>query len=290
MKEILFKGCGSAICTPFINNEINFTELESFIEFQIKNNINSLIISSPLGEDHTLSLGEKILLAEFVLDKVNNRIPVIFYFSTFITEKELDILNFISDLGINGFLIPIPKYINYKDEDIIYYYSTIAQNISKPIIISDNNDNVSPFTYFELSRLDNIVGIEFSSFTNNILEISNLCQNTLSLYSGNDCINLPILSIGGIGCISTISNVIPNYMSNLILTSLNGDFKTSSNLNLKVNELQTILSTHNSVSILKSMLNFLDFNFGKPKFPSKLLSKEQSFELITKLEFLLNTK
>ena len=219
MKDIIFKGCGTAICTPFDEKgEVNYDVFEKFIEFQIENKVDSIIVCGTTGDSATMSVDEKKEVIEFVVKKVNKRIPVIAGTGSNNTIEAVNMTKYAESVGADGVLIVTPYYNKTTQKGLIKHYERIAQNTNLPIILynvpSRTGVNIEPETCVELSKIKNIVGIkEASGNVSQIAKIASLCGNELAIYSGNDDQILPVLSIGGIGVISVMSNIKPEYIN-----------------------------------------------------------------------------
>lgn len=203
MKEVIFKGCGTALVTPFTNDGINFEELRKLIEFQILEGADSLIICGTTGESSTMSLEEKKSVIEFSIKIANNRIPIIAGTGGNNTSEVIKLSKFAEKVGANGLLIVTPYYNKTTQLGIISHYSKISKNVNIPIILynvpSRTGLNIEPKTCLELSKIPNIVAIkEASGNISQVAKISSLCKDSLSIYSGNDDQIVPILSLGGI--------------------------------------------------------------------------------------------
>lgn len=272
MKKILFKGCGTALATPFTENGINFKEFEKLIEFQINEGSDSLIVCGTTGESATMTLEEKKELIKFAVKKVNGRIPVIAGTGSNCTQNTIALSNYAEGIGVDGLLIVTPYYNKTTQEGLIKHYSKIAKNTNSPIVLynvpSRTGINISPATCLELSKIENIVAIkEASGNLSQIAEIASLCKNNLNIYSGNDDQILPILSLGGIGVISVLSNIMPKYTHELTQNFFDGNILKSTQMQLSVIPLiKTLFSEVNPIPI-KSALNLIGFNFGIPRLP-----------------------
>ena len=285
MKQIIFKGCGTALVTPFTKNNINYNSLQKIIEFQISEHINSIIILGTTGEASTMSDFEKYNVIKFSINIINKKVPIIVGTGSNSTKKAIENSLQAKELGADALLIVTPYYNKTTQNGIIKHYTKIANSCNLPIIIynipSRTGLNIEPKTCFELSKIPNIVAIkEASSNISQIIKIKNLCKDELQIYSGNDDQILPILSIGGIGAISVISNILPNTISTMINNYLEhknfDDFiNTQINLIPLINEL---FSETNPIPI-KEALNILGYNVGNPRLPLLPLSQKHKIKL-----------
>lgn len=238
MKKNLFIGCGTALVTPFTEDSINFIELEKLLEFQIEQGADSIIICGTTGESSTMSLKEKKEVIEFAVKIVHKRIPVIAGTGGNNTKEVITLSQYAEEVGVDGLLLVTPYYNKTTQAGLVAHYSEIAKNVTLPIILynvpSRTGVNIEPKTCFELSKISNIVGIkEASGNLSQIAEIASLCKDDLWIYSGNDDQILPILSLGGIGVISVLSNLAPKFVHNMVFDYLSGNFTLAKDSQIK---------------------------------------------------------
>ncbi len=272
MKKVIFKGCGTAIITPFNENGVNFEEFRKLIEFQIENNVDSIIVCGTTGEASTMSTKEKKETIEFALKTANKRVPIIAGTGGNCTESVIEFTKWAESVGVDGALIVTPYYNKTTQDGLIAHYSAIAKNTNLPIILYSvpgrTGVNILPATCKKLAEIPNIVAIkEASGNLSQIAEISNLCKDELYIYSGNDDQILPILSVGGIGVISVLSNIAPNYTHNIVFNFLNGKIDEAINAQLKAIPLIKALFCEVNPIPIKAALNMLGYNVGIPRLP-----------------------
>lgn len=290
MKDIIFKGCGTAICTPFDEKgEVNYDVFEKFIEFQIENKADSIIVCGTTGESATMSVDEKKEVIEFVVKKVNKRIPVIAGTGSNNTIEAVNMTKYAESVGANGALIVTPYYNKTTQKGLIKHYERIAQNTNLPIILynvpSRTGVNIEPETCVELSKIKNIVGIkEASGNVSQIAKIASLCGNELAIYSGNDDQILPVLSIGGIGVISVMSNIKPEYVHNMICEYKKGNIEKAEEMQIKALELINLLFCEVNPIPIKSALRIIGYDFGEPRLPLVKMSDENLIKLESALK------
>lgn len=201
MKDILFKGCGTAIVTPFNEeNKIDFDEFEKLINFQIDNGVSSIVVCGTTGEAATLSGEEKQELIRYCVKIVNKRVPVIAGIGSNNTKTVIENEIFAQKVGVNGLLAVTPYYNKTTQKGLVEHFKVIAENTDLPIILynvpSRTGVDISPNTYWELSKIKNIVATkEASGDISKVLQIRHLCQEDLNIYSGNDDQIIPFLSI-----------------------------------------------------------------------------------------------
>ena len=289
MKKIIFKGCGTAIITPFDENGINFDEFKKLIEFQIENKADSIIVCGTTGESSTMTIDERKKTIKFAVETANKRIPVIAGTGGNCTVSAIEITKYAESIGADGALIVTPYYNKTTQEGLIAHYQSIAYNTNLPIILynvpSRTGLNISPSTCKELSKIENIVAIkEASGNLSQIAEIANLCKENLNIYSGNDDQITPILSVGGIGVISVLSNIMPEYTHNIVHDFLNGNIKSSMEAQIKVIPLIKALFCEVNPIPVKSALNMIGFNVGTPRLPLIEMSEKGKEKLSNELK------
>lgn len=284
MKKIIFKGCGTAIVTPFTEDGVNFEEFGRLIEDQIKNKVDSIIVCGTTGEASTMTLEEKKETIKFAVEKVNKRIPVIAGTGGNCTKSVIEMTKYAESIGVDGALIVTPYYNKTTQEGLIAHYKMIAENTSLPIIMYSvpgrTGVNILPSTCLELSKIENIVAIkEASGNLSQVAEIASLCRDNLNIYSGNDDQILPILSVGGIGVISVLSNVAPLYTHEMIEKYEKGNIKEATKMQLDAIKLINALFCEVNPIPVKEALNMLGWNMGKPRLPLVKLSAKGKVQM-----------
>lgn len=272
MKKIIFKGCGTAIVTPFDENGVNLKEFEKLIESQIANKVDSIIVCGTTGESSTMTIDERKQTIEFAVKTVNGRIPVIAGTGGNCTQSVIEFTKWAESIGVDGALIVTPYYNKTTQDGLIAHYSAIASETKLPIILysvpSRTGVNILPQTCKKLSEIENIVAIkEASSNLSQIAEIANLCKDNLNIYSGNDDQITSILAVGGIGVISVLSNIAPEYTHNIVENFEKGNLKESIDSQLKAIPLIKALFCEVNPIPVKAALNMLGYNVGTPRLP-----------------------
>lgn len=272
MKKIIFKGCGTAIVTPFDENGVNLKEFEKLIESQIANKVDSIIVCGTTGESSTMTIDERKQTIEFAVKTVNGIIPVIAGTGGNCTQSVIEFTKWAESIGVDGALIVTPYYNKTTQDGLIAHYSAIASQTKLPIILysvpSRTGVNILPQTCKKLSEIENIVAIkEASGNLSQIAEIANLCKDNLNIYSGNDDQITSILAVGGIGVISVLSNIAPEYTHNIVENFEKGNLKESIDSQLKAIPLIKALFCEVNPIPVKAALNMLGYNVGTPRLP-----------------------
>ena len=273
MKDIIFKGCATAIVTPFDENDnINFDMFKRLIDFQINNRVDAIVVCGTTGEASILSKEEKEELIKYCVKVVNKRVPVIAGVGSNNTKAVIENESYAEKVGVDGLLAVTPYYNKTTQKGLVEHYKIIAENTSLPMILYNvpgrTGVDISPDTYLELSKVKNIVATkEASGDISKVLKIRNLCKDNLNIYSGNDDQIVPILSLGGIGVISVLSNVMPKYTAEMVEKYLNGEVWEASNMQIEVSNLIELLFKEVNPIPVKYALNVMGFDCGRLRGP-----------------------
>ncbi len=272
MKDIIFKGCGTALVTPFTEKGINFEEFGKIIEDQISNNIDSLIVCGTTGESATMTDSERKEVMKFAVDAVKKRVPVILGTGSNCTRVAVELTKYAENIGADGVLVVTPYYNKTTQDGLIAHYRTIAEATKLPIILynvpSRTGVNILPKTCKELSKIPNIVAIkEASGNLSQVAEISELCKDELAIYSGNDDQIIPILSLGGKGVISVLSNIAPKYVHDMCYDYFNGNINKAKDSQLNaLNLIKALFCEVNPIPV-KEAMNIIGYNCYEPRLP-----------------------
>lgn len=287
MKKIPFKGVCSAVPTPFNKSGVNIKEFKKFLEFQISNSVDSIVVCGTTGESSTMTKEEKIQVIKCAVEVSNGRIPIIVGTGSNNTIQSIEMSKIAEDLGADGVLLVTPYYNKTTQTGLIAHYKAIADSISIPIILynvpSRTGLNINPETCWELSKIENIVAIkEASGNLSQVAQIANLCGDNLHIYSGNDDQAIPICSLGGLGVISVLSNIQPLFVHNMIWEYLNGDIENAKKKQLDAIPLINCLFSEINPIPIKYALNNIGFDFGVPRLPLLEMSEEKKKILLKK--------
>lgn len=272
MKKIIFEGCGTAIVTPFTEDGVNFEEFKKLIEFQIENNVDAIIVCGTTGEASTMTKEEKEETIKFAIDIIAHRAKVIVGTGSNNTKTAIEMSQFAESAGADGILVVTPYYNKTTQQGLIAHYTEIAKSVNLPIIMYSvpgrTGVNILPETCKELSKIENIVAIkEASGNISQVAKIANLCKEDLTIYSGNDDQILPVLSLGGKGVISVLSNIMPKYTHDMVRKYLDGNTQEATKMQLDVIDLTDALFVEVNPIPVKYALNLMGFDFGKPRLP-----------------------
>ena len=239
MKKTIFTGVGTAIITPFDKDgKVDYEAFASLVEFQIENGVNAIVVCGTTGEASTLSDEEHRECISFMVKQVAGRIPVIAGTGSNCTEYAVDMTKFACEAGVDGVLVVTPYYNKTTQKGLVRMYTEIADASTVPVILynvpSRTGVNIEPETYLALSKHPNIVGIkEANGNIGKIVETIALCGDDLDIYSGNDDQIIPLMSMGGKGVISVLSNVMPKETVEMCDKYFAGDTKGAAELQKK---------------------------------------------------------
>ncbi len=288
----LFTGSGVALITPFNeNNEVNFEKLRELLEFHIANRTDAIIVTGTTGESSTMTDEEKLAVIKFSVDVVAGRIPVIAGTGSNNTKHAVWLSQEAEKLGANGLLVVTPYYNKGNESGIYNHYKAIAESVKIPIILYNvpgrTGVNLSIGLVKSLSQIDNIVALKEAS--GNISYAAEIAREIpeIDLYSGNDDMTVPLLSIGGKGVISVSANILPEIVHNMVMAFLNKDIDKARKLQLKYNDLVNTLFIEVNPVPIKEAMNFLGYNVGECRLPLGSMSeknKEVLYKLLKKHE------
>ena len=238
MKAPVFEGVATALITPLNENGINYNAFARLIDWQINEGVNALVVCGTTGESSTLTDKEHKSAIEFAVNEVGGRIPVIAGTGSNDTAYALELTDFSCKAGVDGVLVVTPYYNKATQNGLFKMFTEIADRAAAPVILynvpSRTGVNIAPETVARLSKHPNISGIkEAGGNISAVAEIAALCGDDINIYSGNDDQTVPIMSLGGKGCISVLSNLLPHNTAQMCKKMLAGDTKGALDLQLK---------------------------------------------------------
>ena len=270
----IFKGACVENVTPMTaDGEVNYEVLGEMLEAQIAGGTDAIIICGTTGESATLSEEEHSAVIRYAIKKVNKRIPVIAGTGSNCTATAIKLSKEAEKDGADGLLLVTPYYNKATQKGLIAHYTAIAKAVSLPIILynvpSRTGCNLQPETIAALVKnVKNIVGVkEASGNISQIAKVKLLCGDDIDLYSGNDDQVVPILSLGGIGVISVLSNVAPKETHNMVMDYLNGDVDKARQMQLKAIPLIDALFSEVNPIPVKKALNLMGWEAGPLRAP-----------------------
>ena len=270
----IFKGAGVAIVTPFTQDDkVNFEELGKMIDFQIAVGTDAIIICGTTGESSTLTHEEHDECIKFAVEHTAGRVPVIAGTGSNSTAEAIRLSTHAQNNGADALLLVTPYYNKATQKGLIQHYTAIANSVDLPIILynvpSRTGVNILPQTAVTLAKnVKNIVAIkEASGNISQVAELAALADGCIDIYSGNDDQVVPLLSLGGVGVISVLSNVMPKLTHDMVMSYLNGDVKLSRQLQLSVMNLNKALFCEVNPIPVKEALNMMGWNAGAVRSP-----------------------
>ncbi|MGG7058607.1 4-hydroxy-tetrahydrodipicolinate synthase [Clostridium tertium] len=269
----IFKGSAVAIVTPFNkNNKVDYEKLKELLEWHIEEKTDAIVICGTTGEASTMSKEEKEKIIKFTVDTVNKRIPVIAGTGTNNTETSIEMSKYAESVGVDGLLVITPYYNKTTNKGLFKHFEAINNSVNTPIILynvpSRTGVNITPKQLLELTKLNNIVAIkEASGNISQVAEMKSLCRDKLDFYSGNDDQIIPIMSLGGIGVISVLANVMPREVHDMAQAYLDSDIKKALNLQLNTMDIISKLFIETNPVPVKTALNIMGKEVGNLRLP-----------------------
>ena len=270
----IFKGAGVAIVTPMTQTgEVNYPKLAELIEYQIENGTDAIIICGTTGESSTLTHEEHLEAIRFTVEQVKGRIPVVAGTGSNCTQTAVYLSREAEKSGADGLLLVSPYYNKATQKGLAAHFKTIADSVKIPVILyniqSRTGVNIAPETLAWLFKnVDNIVGVkEASGNISQVAKIAQLTEGKMDIYSGNDDQIVPILSLGGVGVISVLSNIAPGETHEIVAKYLAGDVEGSRRLQLKALPLIDALFCEVNPIPVKAALNMMGWEAGPLRMP-----------------------
>ena len=272
-KKRIFTGAGVAIVTPMnADGSVNYEAMGQLIEQQVTGGTDAIIVCGTTGESSTLTDEEHRRVIQFTVAQVNHRIPVVAGTGSNDTAYCLELSQEAEKMGVDGLLLVTPYYNKCSQKGLIRHYLTVADAVNLPMILysvaSRTGVNILPETLKELSKHPNIVAVkEASGNIRQVAKIRHLCGDDLDVYSGNDDQIVPLLSLGGIGVISVLSNLMPKEAHDICQLYFDGKVQESAALQLKLLDLiNNLFSDVNPIPV-KEALNMMGFPAGPCRMP-----------------------
>lgn len=239
MKNTIFKGMATAMVTPMTSTGVDYDALARFIDFQLENGINALVAVGTTGESATLLPREQKAVIDFTVKRVNGRIPVIAGTGTNNTVHVLEYTRNACEVGADAILVVTPYYNKATQSGLIQHFTAVADVSTVPMILYNvpgrTGCNLLPATVEKLAKHEKIAAIkEASGNMAQAVELFHRCSNEIDIYSGEDALTVPMMSMGGAGCISVLSNVVPKLSVEMTDKVLSGDFAGAAELQCRM--------------------------------------------------------
>jgi 4-hydroxy-tetrahydrodipicolinate synthase len=282
----IFKGSGVAIVTPFNESGVDFEKLRELLEWHVSSGTDAIIVCGTTGEASTMSEVEKRETIKFTVDIINKRIPVIAGTGTNNTATSISMSKWAESIGVDGLLIITPYYNKTTQNGLVEHFKAIAESVNIPIILynvpSRTGMNLEPKTLLTLCKFDNILAVkEASGNISQIAKIKALCGERMDVYSGNDDQVVPILSLGGVGVISVLANIIPKEMHDMCKLFLEGNQKKALEMQLNMLALNDAIFIEVNPIPVKTALNLMGEKVGPLRLPLCDMS-EGNIEILKK--------
>ena len=290
MKKRIFTGAATALITPMNEDgSVNFSRLSSLVDEQIKGGIDALVICGTTGEKSTLGYDEHVKVIETAAKANGGRVPLIAGTGSNDTVYSVGLCADAEKAGADAFLMVTPYYNKTSQRGLVAHYNYIADRVNKPIILynvpSRTGVAIKPETYKELSKHPNIVATkEANGDLAAIAKTRYLCGDDLDFYSGNDDQTVPIMSLGGIGVISVMSNFLPKVMHEICAEYLNGNTQKAADLQIKYTGLMNALFSDVNPIPVKAAMNLLGLNAGPCRLPLYPMEEKALENLRLKLQ------
>ena len=286
----MLKGSIVALVTPFNSDgSVNFDELGNLLEYHINNNSGGIVILGTTGEASTLSFDEEAKIVEYSVKKVNHRIPLIVGSGSNETEKAVTMSKKYSEMGADYVLVITPYYNKTNESGLIKHFTAIADASKCPVIMYNvpgrTGMSISISALEVLSKHPNIYGIkEASGNMSYAMKVSRLLNDNFHMYSGNDDIIVPMMSIGAVGVISVLANIAPKQTAKICDLCLNENYKEASKLQNDLLPLINDLFIEVNPIPVKEAMNHLGFNVGGYRAPLDYMSDKNREVLFNEID------
>lgn len=290
MKKPIFEGMATALITPITENGIDYDTFGKLIDWQIDEGIDGLVVCGTTGEGSTLTDAEHKEAIKFAVERTNKRVPVIAGTGSNDTAYALELTQYACEVGVDAVLVVTPYYNKATQNGLIKLFTQIADVATAPVILYDvpsrTGVSLEPKTVAELAKHPNINAIKAACGNiSKIAEMAALCGDEINIYSGNDDQVVPIMSLGGKGCISVLSNVLPKESSLMCKKFANGDVKGACEMQLKYLPLiNALFSEVNPIPVKAAMakMGFCEDYLRLPLTPMETAHKEILFAEMAK--------
>ncbi|MEK4382547.1 4-hydroxy-tetrahydrodipicolinate synthase [Aeribacillus sp. FSL K6-2848] len=281
----MFGRISTAMVTPFDNNgNIDFQKTEKLVEYLIHHGTDSIVVAGTTGESPTLTTEEKLALFKHVVSVVNKRVPVIAGTGTNNTRASIELTKKAEQTGVDAIMLVTPYYNKPNQEGIYQHFKAIAESTHLPVMLYNvpgrTSSSIAPETIIRLSEIDNIVAIkEASGDLDNMAKIIEKTPDDFALYTGDDSLTLPTLSIGGDGVISVASHVVGDEMQEMIQAFLSGDVKKAGSLHRRLLPLMKELFKAPNPVPVKAALQIKGLDVGPVRLPLVPLTTDERTSL-----------
>lgn len=287
-KTPIFKGCCTAIVTPFTDDGIDYKKMGELIDFQYDNGVSALVVCGTTGENATMTQYEHEEMIDFACTHNNGRMKIIAGVGSNNTEKALKLAKCSKHFGADGILMVTPYYNKTSQKGLVEHFTYVADRVDIPMILynvpSRTGIGISAQTYAELSNHPNINGIkEASGDFSLIAKTRAMCGDRLNIWSGNDDNTVPMMALGALGVISVASNIVPAVVSKLCALCLDGSFSEAEKLFCRYSSLFSVLFIETNPMPVKAAMKLMGLDSGKVRLPLTEVSDSSKARLIQEL-------
>ena len=279
----IFKGSGVALVTPFKDNlEIDYEQLRKLVDYHVDHKTDAIIVCGTSGESATMSVSEHLEAIAVVAEQANGRIPVVAGTGSNDTETAIELSVEAEKCGVDGLLMVTPYYNKCTQNGLIKHYEKVSGHVKTPIILynvpSRTGLNILPATAVKMAKeIENVVAIkEASGDISQVAQLAALADGCIDIYSGNDDQVVPLMSLGGIGVISVIANIVPEDTHDMCAKFFEGDIDGSRALQLKANALDKALFCEVNPIPVKKATEYLGLTNGKVRLPLTEMEPEHA--------------
>lgn len=269
----IFKGSGVAIATPFNEDaSVNYDVLGQLLDFHLQNKTDAIVIVGTTGEASTLTDEEQVEVVDFTVKKINGRIPVIAGAGSNDTRHGIKLSKMIESVGADALLQVTPYYNKTSQKGLLLHYEAMDKAVNIPMIAYSvpgrTGMGIAPETVVEISKMNNFVALkDATGDLGYTAKVASLIDNDFEIYSGNDDVVVPLLSVGGAGVISVWANIFPREVHDMCEAFFNGDVKKACEIQLRFKEFIDALFMEPSPIPLKAAMNMLGYNVGSVRLP-----------------------
>ncbi len=282
---MIFEGCATALITPFTNDEVDVDSLKKIVKYQLSNDVNALVALGTTGEPSTLNEEEKRLVVDTIVKETMGRVPVILGCGSNSTAICMQNVKQASRLGVDGVLIVTPYYNKCTQEGLVFHYTEIAKSTPLPIILynvpSRTGVNMLPSTFEKLAHVDNIVGVKEAS--GNMAQIAEYIRianmYNKAIYSGDDALTVPSMSLGAKGVISVVSNALPKRVATMTSSMRDGNLILAKDVQLSLLPLVDALFCETNPIPIKHAMSALGLCENTLRLPLTQMTKRNADKL-----------
>lgn len=284
MKQPLFSGVCTALVTPFLDKKVNYPMLQQLLRRQIESGVSAVVLSGTTGESATLSDDEKIKMFQVGKQFVGDSCMIIAGTGSNSTAHAVQLSVAAQEAGADALLVVSPYYNKATPDGLVAHYMSIAHAVRIPVIVynvpSRTGLDIPVSVYKRLSAIANIAGVkEASTDITKVTKIRRACAKEFCVWSGNDELTVPVISLGGQGVISVVSNICPQETVAMTQAALDGDFDTAADLQSKLQPLMELMMCEVNPIPVKAAMESIGYDCGDCRLPLTRLSKENAQRL-----------